>query len=303
MCWRPRVLRTIGIYIAPLLLLPTPANTFLASIFGFGAGTTQAPTDPCASSAEPEKCHYNQAVALLASMGTAPAGSKLPQPTLAPVIGLVAPEAVNRMPDTLEKNIPHPFTGSGLRATTTPPAAVEAKEHEGHVTDSAQKEEQSVALLLALGALEGDGLPSSNLEKVTIQLENTLDDLKPGVLADFRARRLAEVMNHHGPLKPAGKRASEALAFLEQVRWPTNSAVVAAIRDLQSNANGKPISLLHGTSHGFELANSESGGQLLILLFFAVSVFMLDRVAQNAAMLPHYEEQRYGAMGHAAAVH
>lgn len=300
--------------ICVLLLFPKPADTFSVSFpflsgpfrFPLWESAATVPVDPCASASEPEKCHYDRAVNLLAHMNSVP--------SLEPPV----PGKVNTIASVIEsKMTPHPIvalraTGAAAKADAEkrhenqvdPPVkgvAVKAdaeKEH-GNQVDPAVKEERAVALVLALGALEGEELPAHTLEKATIQLEDELDKLQPGALATFRARRLAEAMNHHGPPKPADKRASKALAALDQVSWSSGSVVAHVIQDLQSKEERKPFSLFQWVTE----ANAQSSGQLFVLFVFVLSILIIDRVAQEAAFVPQYEEHRYGAMGHTPAIH
>jgi len=278
-----------------LVLFPTPGGTF-SSVFGLWASTTKAPADPCASAVEPEKCHYNQAITLLASMTSAPSASKVP--LTAPVL----PKAAATLPVVVAQATPR--ASSVLRTTAavkseTTAAANSGKGHEDRA-DLATKDKQSVAILMALGTLEGEDLPADSLESATMQLEDALDQLEPGALAAFRARRLAEAMNHHGPPKAAETRATEALVALQQVNWLPESAVAGAVRDLQSIEKPQPFSFLQWV----QATNSESSGQIFVLLVFVVSILMIDRVAQDAALLPQYEENiQYGAMGHTPPLH
>lgn len=299
--------------ICVLLLLPKPGDTFSVSFaslssrfrFPFWESPKKAPVDPCASASEPEKCHYNQAINLLAHMNSVPSASQVPmQSSTHDTVNMIAPVFGS-------KATPHPpvalrATGVAVKAdggkhhqnkvdpAATGPAAEASTDKEyGHQLDPAIKEEQSVALILALGALEGEELPAHSLERATIQLEDELDKLQPGALTSFRARRLAEAMNHHGPPKPADKRASEALAALEQVNWSSSSVVTNVIRDLQSEEKSKSVSLFQWVAD----ANAQSSGQLFVLFVFVLSIVIMERWAQEAAFVPIHEELRYGAMG------
>lgn len=280
-----------------LLLLPKSGMAFSANMFAFWHSNTKAPTDPCASAAEPEKCHYNQAVNLLAHMTNVPSASKVPlTSSLSERIGMVMPETVSTLAPAMDsKAIPGSI---GFLKTTQAPATKDTgKQHQDQL-DPAVKEEQSVALLMALGALEGEELPAQSLEKATVQLEDELNKMQPGALAAFRARRLAEAMNHHGPPRLAEKRASEALAALEQVQWSRNSAVPDVIRDLQSKEKSKSFSLVQGD------ADAQSSAQLWIVFIFVLSLLMIDKLANEVAMVPqHVEHHGYGAMGHAPVRH
>lgn len=289
-----------------------PRGTFSVFIFGIQFGTTKAPADPCATAAQPEKCHYNQAVLMLASMTSLASASKdvkeVVEPVVErttavlPVIGtkstlpLVAGQRTGAAATVVDKEHVQPIAAPfrSLRIA----AATDTEKERAEQADLAAKEEQSFALLLALGALEGEDLPAYSLENATMQLEDVLDKVHPGALAAFRARRLAEAMNHHGPPKPAEQRASEALSVLEQVKWPLNSVVARVIQDLYSMDKPKPFSLFQWA----EATNSASGGQVFILLVFVLSVFIIDRVAQDAVLLGQHQEQGYGAMGHTPAV-
>lgn len=281
-------------------LLPTIGSAFSVAMFKFWDSSTKAPTDPCASAAEPEKCHYNQAVNMLAHMTAVPSASKVPLTASIPenvemdVIGRVTPEAISTVAPLIQRKV-----GSIAFLETTP--APRTKD-----TSASAKEEQSVALLLALGALEGEELPAPSLEKATIQLEEELNKLQPGALTAFRARRLAEAMNHHGPPKPAEKRASEALEALQQIKWSPNSAVTHVIRDLQPTENLEEKSKTFSLFQWVVEANAQSSGQLWVLFIFVLSLLMLDRMANEVAMLPNpqpAEHHGYGAMGNAAVRH
>lgn len=299
------------ICLIPLVLLPLPGDTFSTSIFGIRFGSPKAPEDPCASAAEPERCHYDQAVNLLASMTTASSVSKELH------IKSTAEQANAIVPAVETKLTPSPFLSLRVagadagreHAKSTPPpfggvritAATNADRERENRADLHAKEEQSVAILLALGALEGDDLPVQSLENATTHLEDALTQLQPGALTTFRMRRLAEAMNHHGPPKPAEQRAFEALSALEQVNWSPHSVVVDVIQDLQSTNKTKSISLFQWV----QATNAASGGQLFILLVFVLGVLIIDtvRVAQDVAVIPQHQEQGYGAMGHTPVRH
>lgn len=174
------------------------------------AAHAQAKADPCKKASDVEKCHYEQAVALLENLQANPT-------TLA-----AAPTAVSSTP---------------APQTVTQSAAA--------VSNGGT---QAAALKLALEALEGRGAPPPQLDSVTQQLEDALENVEPGALSSFRSTHLAAAFNAVGEPPTLAQKAAAAQQALGGVVFPADSGVPVALDALRSVAGPMATLQAHGAS-------------------------------------------------------
>jgi len=228
-----------------------------------------APMDPCASSANPELCHYDQAKALLAQMSPSQSPS---QEALVQVDERVRTVSNSDTQDvatsdtTNDAALNAALAKSGSVSTSGSTVSAGSADLDGHLdstqdgsspggeatsagldVDHAQDggnspdhealELKTMVLKQALDVLEGEAPAPPSLEKVTMQLEEGLEDIEPGALATFRSEHLAGTMNADRPPPSANLRATVAAHTLSAADWENDDEVVAAIEKLDQVGN------------------------------------------------------------------
>lgn len=197
--------------------------------------------DPCAGSAEIERCHYESALAQLTQMEaamvrqTAALAAVLPpqQPDRGAALpvspGASRGHAAVHWPPLLREEDVQPDRGA-FGPEGACPIYFSPKE--------CMQRRQVLALLLALQALEGQPPMPPSLDGAAAALEEAVALLEGSSVRDFRRTQLASAINARRPPASAAERAARALKALERVRWPSEGPVPTTLLALRKIADG-----------------------------------------------------------------
>lgn len=218
-------------------------------------------SDPCATAANPVQCHYQIGVALLAKLGVDTSGSEIGN---APLKSALPQVSLIESPQENHQRLP------ALQQSSVAPLSLAVQSEVPSSSRAAPDPDKEVAALQgALEVLEAPGPAGSGLEEDIDELEDSLEDVRPGAVSSFRAQRLADAINRAGPPAATAERAAEAFHFLDAVSWPAESRVPAVaehLRRVMTPSKPKAMSLLQRfedtvTSWGAKLHRFVDHGQ------------------------------------------